>query len=176
MANSESVATLDLQRVADEVNVILTEVYGHYVAQGSPTKLGGLRFLDVESSKTFAFEKTEVAEDGVGNLLVLSAPAPSKMSEDQLREHLEAGPHGDAIQRLSVRGSSDAGKADKRFMEVAYYFPTSTWITDEKIVAYAQEHHLVNARQALVGLIKQNLLPMAEKIMANLVTEIRKQG
>lgn len=176
MAKSQSVATLDLSRVADEVNVILTEVYGRYVAQGSPTKLGGLRFLDVDSSKTFAFEKTEVADDGVGNLLVLSAPAPAKQTDEQLRATLEAGPHGDLVRRLTVRGSSDAGKADKRFMEVAFYFPTATWITDENIVAYAQAHHLVNAREAIAGIIKENLLPMAAAVMENLITEIRKQG
>lgn len=176
MAKSESVATLDLQRVADEVNVILTEVYGNYVAQGSPTKLGGLRFLDVESSKTFAFERTEVAGDGIGNLLVLSAPAPAKLSEEALRKVLEAGPHGDRIRRLTVRGSSDVGKADKRFMEVAYYFETAQWLTDDQIMAYAKEHHIVNAREAMVGIIQAKLLPIAGDVMENLITEIRKQG
>ena len=162
---------IDLERLADEVNVILTDIFGRYVAQGSPTKLGGLRFLDVQSSKTFAFEKTEVAEDGTGNLLVLSAPY--RGSEEEIRATLQGGPHGSQIRRLSVRGSADVGKADKRFVEVAYYLPTASWLTDEAIVAFAQKHKLVNSRDALTGILKEKVLPIASAIMEYLISEIR---
>ncbi len=162
---------IDLERLADEVNVILTDIFGRYVAQGSPTKLGGLRFLDVQSSKTFAFEKTEVAEDGTGNLLVLSAPY--RGSEQEIRDTLQQGPHGSQIRRLSVRGSADVGKADKRFVEVAYYLPTMSWIPDEDIVAFARRHKLVNSREALTGILKEKILPIASEIMEFLITEIR---
>ena len=162
---------IDLNRLADEVNVILTDIYGRYVAQGSPTKLGGLRFLDVESSKTFAFEKTEVSEDGTGNLLVLSAPY--RGTDEGIRATLDGGPHGSAIRRINLRGSSDAGKADKRFVEVAYYLPTAEWLTDEAIVAFAREHKIVNSREALNGILKEKILPVAGEIMEFLITEIR---
>lgn len=59
---------LNLKRIGEEIDILLTEIYGEYVAEGSPTKLGGLRFLDVPSAKTFAFERTQPLEDG--NLLV----------------------------------------------------------------------------------------------------------
>ena len=64
---------LNLKRIGEEIDILLTEIYGEYVAEGSPTKLGGLRFLDVPSAKTFAFEKCQPYEDG--NLLMISAPA-----------------------------------------------------------------------------------------------------
>ena len=162
---------IDLDRLADEVNVILTDIFGRYVAQGSPTKLGGLRFLDVQSSKTFAFEKTEVAQDGEGNLLVLSAPY--RGSEEEIQATLQQGPHGSEIRRLSVRGSADVGKADKRFVEVAYYLPTLSWIPDEAILDFAKRHRLVNSRDALTGILKEKILPIASDIMEFLIAEIR---
>jgi len=162
---------IDLERLADEMNVTLTDIFGRYVAQGSPTKLGGLRFLDVQSSKTFAFEKSEVSEDKTGNLLVLSAPY--RGTEDDIRETLAKGPHGSEIRRVTVRGSADAGKADKRFVEVAYYLPTASWLTDEAIVAFAQKHKLVNSRDALTGILKEKILPVASAIMEYLISEIR---
>ena len=51
---------IDLRRIAEQIDVVLTEIYAEYVAKGSPTKLGGLRFLDVQSAKTFAYEKSVV--------------------------------------------------------------------------------------------------------------------
>lgn len=162
---------IDLDRLADEVNVILTDIFGRYVAQGSPTKLGGLRFLDVQSSKTFAFEKTEVAEDGKGNLLVLSAPY--RGSEEEIQATLQRGPYGSEIRRLSVRGSADVGKADKRFVEVAYYLPTLSWIPDEAILDFARRHRLVNSRVALTGILKEKILPIASDIMEFLIAQIR---
>lgn len=162
---------IDLERLADEMNVILTDIFGRYVAQGSPTKLGGLRFLDVQSSKTFAFEKTEVSEDRTGNLLVLSAPY--RGTEDGIRQTLANGPYGSEIRRVTVRGSADFGKADKRFVEVAYQLPTASWLTDEAILAFAKKHRLVNSRDALTGILKEKVLPIASEIMEFLITEIR---
>ncbi len=171
MAQTQTQTQIDLERLADEMNVTLTDIFGRYVAQGSPTKLGGLRFLDVQSSKTFAFEKTEVSEDGTGNLLILSAPYHG--TEDGIRKTLAKGPYGSEIRRLSVRGSADAGKADKRFVEVAYYLPTASWLTDEAILAFAKKHKLINSRDALTGILKEKVLPVASEIMEFLITEIR---
>lgn len=169
MANNQT--QVNLSRIADQMNVILTQIFRQYVAQGSPTKLGGLRFLDVESSKTFAFEKTRVAENGQGNLLVLSAPYSGK--EEDVRHLLHDGPHGKEIQHLQVRASSDVGKADKLFVEVGYYLPTLEWITDDTIREYAEQHKHTNSREALIGILEQQLLPMADEIMEFLIHKLR---
>ncbi|MBQ7567980.1 hypothetical protein IJT17_04165 [bacterium] len=163
--------SLKLDRIAEQMDVVLTQIFRQYVSLGSPTKLGGLRFLDVECSKTFAFEKTRVADDGVGTLLVLSAPYDGK-AED-IRHLLEAGPHGKDIQHLEVRASSDAGKSDKLFIEVGYYTPTSEWLTDENIIAYANEHKSVNSHDALIGILETKLIPIASELMSFLIDQIR---
>lgn len=185
---------LNLSRVADQVNVILTQIFRQYVAQGSPTKLGGLRFLDVESSKTFAFEKTEVSEDGKGNILLFSAPyasidqdkEPTEVTDKkvveadvvervkkEVKQILSAGPHGNDIQCLIVRPSKDAGKSDRFFIEVGYYIPTSEWLSDENIIAYAESHRLDNMRDALVRILEEKILPMADGIMQFLIHNLR---
>lgn len=162
---------LKLDRIAEQMDVVLTQIFRRYVSLGSPTKLGGLRFLDVECSKTFAFEKTRVADDGQGALLVLSAPYDGKA--DDIRHILVAGPHGDAIKHLEVRASSDAGKSDKLFIEVGYYVPVSSWLDDESIFAYAKEHKCANSHDALIGIVEENLLPVASEIMSFLIDQIR---
>lgn len=185
---------LNLSRVADQINVILTQIFRQYVAQGSPTKLGGLRFLDVESSKTFAFEKTEVSEDGKGNVLLFSAPyasidqdkEPTEVTDKkvveadvvervkkEVKQILSAGPHGNDIQCLIVRPSKDAGKSDRFFIEVGYYLPTSEWLSDENIIAYAESHRLDNMRDALVRILEEKILPMADGIMQFLIHNLR---
>ncbi len=185
---------LNLSRVADQINVILTQIFRQYVAQGSPTKLGGLRFLDVESSKTFAFEKTEVSEDGKGNILLFSAPyasidqdkEPTEVTDKkvveadvvervkkEVKQILSAGPHGNDIQCLIVRPSKDAGKSDRFFIEVGYYIPTSEWLSDENIIAYAESHRLDNMRDALVRILEEKILPMADGIMQFLIHNLR---
>ena len=185
---------LNLSRVADQINVILTQIFRQYVAQGSPTKLGGLRFLDVESSKTFAFEKTEVSEDGKGNILLFSAPyasidqdkEPTEVTDKkvveadvvervkkEVKQILSAGPHGEDIQCLIVRPSKDAGKSDRFFIEVGYYIPTSEWLSDENIIAYAESHRLENMRDALVRILEEKILPMADGIMQFLIHNLR---
>lgn len=185
---------LNLSRVADQINVILTQIFRQYVAQGSPTKLGGLRFLDVESSKTFAFEKTEVSEDGKGNVLLFSAPyasidqdkEPTEVTDKkvveadvvervkkEVKQILSVGPHGNDIQCLIVRPSKDAGKSDRFFIEVGYYIPTSEWLSDENIIAYAESHRLDNMRDALVRILEEKILPMADGIMQFLIHNLR---
>jgi hypothetical protein len=163
---------LDYQRIGEAINVILTDIYGEYVAMGSPTKLGGLRFLDVQSSKTFAFEKTRPVPEEEGNLLILSAPAGDT---DALEKALKKGPHGKAMKEFAVRASSDAGKGGKKFVEVAYLLPTGSWLTDKKIAEYAKKHHLVNGNDVVTWLLRDNVLPMAREIMANFVTLIREE-
>ena len=185
---------LNLSRVADQINVILTQIFRQYVAQGSPTKLGGLRFLDVESSKTFAFEKTGVSEDGKGNILLFSAPyasidqdkEPTEVTDKkvveadvvervkkEVKQILSAGPHGNDIQCLIVRPSKDAGKSDRFFIEVGYYIPTSEWLSDENIIAYAESHRLDNMRDALVRILEEKILPVADGIMQFLIHNLR---
>ena len=185
---------LDLSRIASQIDVILTQIFRRYVAQGSPTKLGGLRFLDRESSKTFAFEKTETADDGVGSLLLFSAPYasidqdkdPSEVTDKRVVETdalervkrevsqiLSQGPHGEAVRHLSVRPSKDAGKSDRFFIEVGYYIPTSEWLTDEAIIAYAQEHRLTDTNKVLVRILEEKVLPIADEIMQFLIHNLR---
>ena len=102
---SKTEAELNLRRIGEEIDVLLTEIYGEYVAQGSPTKLGGLRFLDVPSAKTFAFEKCEAYEGG--NLLKISAPAVGE--EKVLTKQIKSGPHSKSLGDVVVRRSSDKG-------------------------------------------------------------------
>ncbi|MGM9992599.1 MAG: hypothetical protein ACI376_07135 [Candidatus Bruticola sp.] len=185
---------LNLNRIADQINVVLTQIFRDYVAQGSPTKLGGLRFLDIESSKTFAFEKTEVSEDGKGNILLFSAPyasidqdkEPTEVTDKKVVEAdvidrvkkevlqiLKAGVYGDSLHSLSVRPSKDAGKSDRFFIEVGYFVPTMEWLSDENVIAYATAHNLDNMRSALVRILEEKILPMARAIMEFLIHNLR---
>ena len=168
---SETQTAVSLNRIADQMNLVLTQIFRRYVAQGSPTKLGGLRFLDVESSKTFAFEKSLVSDDKKGNLLVLSAPFAGK--EKDIEPILKAGPHGKDIRHLNVRASRDAGKADKFFVEVGYFVPTLEWVADENIIAFAKEHKMNSANEALNGILEEKLLPMADEIMDFIIHHLR---
>lgn len=167
---AELKAKLDYQRVGEAINVILTDIYGEYVAMGSPTKLGGLRFLDVQSSKTFAFEKTRAVPEEEGNYLILSAPAGDT---DALEKELKKGPHGKSLKEFNVRASADAGKGGKKFVEVAYFMPTGQWLTDKTVAEYAKKHHLTNGNDVIVWVLRDNVLPMAREIMANFVKLIR---
>ncbi len=162
---------LNLNRIANQMDVVLTQIFRDYVKKGSPTKLGGLRFLDVKCSKTFAFEKTRIAEDGKGNLLILSAPYNG--NADDIRHILENGPYGSEIRLLEVRASSDAGKGDKQFVEVGYYLPTNSWLSDEQIINFYRERKCASTNDALVGIIEEKLLPIASEIMKFLIEQIR---
>ncbi|HEY4002058.1 MAG TPA: hypothetical protein VGO93_24505, partial [Candidatus Xenobia bacterium] len=91
--------------VADEVDRILSHVYGEYLVSGRPTKHGGLRFLDINSAKTFGFERTRSLAHG--NQLVLSAPYEG--DPEVVKERLRKGPHADQIAFVEVRPSPDPG-------------------------------------------------------------------
>lgn len=169
---AELKAKIDYQRVGEAINVILTDIYGEYVAMGSPTKLGGLRFLDVQSSKTFAFEKTGVLAEQDGNLLILSAPAGDT---DALEKELRKGPYGKNLKEFEVRGSSDAGKGGKKFVEVGYFMPTGEWLGEKNVTEYAKKHHLTNGNDVIGWILRDQVLPMAREIMANFVRLIREE-
>lgn len=169
---------LDLRRVADEIDVLLTEIYGEYIAAGCPTKLGGLRFLDVESSKTFAFERTGVYEGDdrrpPGNLLRVSAPYEGSPVVVDL---IARGTHSeDLVGEVITRRSPDVGKSDRLFVEAAYYLPTTEWLADEEIEKFVREHKIVNTRQAVHRILKARLLPYAREVMRSLIHVIRAES
>lgn len=168
---NQATTQLNLKRLGEEIDILLTEIYGEYVAKGSPTKLGGLRFLDVPSAKTFAFEKTTPLEDG--NLLILSAPkvADEKTIEQQMKD----GPHSKSFQEVVVRTSSDAGKGNKYFLELGYKLPTTQWITDEAITKMAQTEGC-NGNEAVILLLKQDVLPIARDVMAHFIEVVREHS
>lgn len=159
---------LEFNRVAEQVDVILTEIYAHYVAKGSPTKLGGLRFLDVESAKTFAFEKSRGADKG--NLLVVSAPFSE--NEEGIRAKLNEGPHADLLREVVVRTSTDAGKSNKYFFEAAYFLDTEKWLNDKAITKVIEEFECTG-NQAVTRLLKEHVLPIAGAVMDYFVKIVR---
>ena len=159
---------LDLRRIGEQINVILTEIYGKYVAQGSPTKLGGLRFLDVESAKTFAFEKTRPGENG--NLLILSAPFGN--NKEEVEAQLKAGPHSDRLRDVVVRASSDAGKGNKFFVEAAYFLETPQWITNDAVTKIIEQHGCTGG-EAVTRILKAKVLPIAADIMEYFIQIVR---
>lgn len=163
-------AELNYARVGEEMDVLLTEIYGRYVAQGSPTKLGGLRFLDVPSAKTFAFEKSLPAEDGEGNLLRISAPFVG--DQKVIEKKLKSGPHSKALSDVIVRPSKDVGKTNKYFVEAAYKMETGEWLTDEAISKVAEEERC-NGNEAIRLILKLNVLPVASEVMDHFVHLIR---
>jgi hypothetical protein len=165
---SNTTIQLDFKRIGETIDVVLTEIYGHYVAKGSPTKLGGLRFLDVQSAKTFAFEKSQMAENG--NLLVLSAPTDG--SAEEIQTTLKSGPHADLMREVHIRKSPDAGKKNKNFVEVCYFLDTLSWLSDKNVeqVITAREF---NGNEAVVAILKEKVLPIAEKTMSYFVESFR---
>ncbi len=162
---------LNLARIGEQIDLLLTEIYGEYVAQGSPTKLGGLRFLDVPSAKTFAFEKTQALDDS--NLLVLSAPAVSnqKVIEGQMKE----GPHANALHEVVLRTSADAGKGNKFFLEIAYKLATPKWVTEARVSKVA-EQEACNGNEAVTLILKEEVLPVAREVMAYFIGIVREHS
>ena len=161
-------AQMNLKRVGEHIDILLTEIYGEYVAEGSPTKLGGLRFLDVPSAKTFAFEKCQPHEEG--NLLMISAPAVGE--EKVLTKQIKAGPHKKSIAEVAVRKSSDVGKGNKSFVEVSYKLPTLKWLSDEDVRKVAEAEHC-NGNEAITVILKREVLPIAREVMAHFISVIR---
>lgn len=162
---------LNLKRIGEEIDILLTEIYGEYVAEGSPTKLGGLRFLDVPSAKTFAFEKTQPLDEG--NLLVLSAPMVSDQAT--VEKQMKAGPHAKSFHELAVRTSSDAGKGNKYFLELGYKLPTSAWLTEDAIRKVAEAEGC-NGNDAVILLLKNEVLPIARDVMAHFIQVVREHS
>lgn len=161
-------AQINLKRIGEQIDVLLTEIYGEYVAQGSPTKLGGLRFLDVPSANTFAFEKCKTFEGG--NLLVLSAPAVG--DEKTLTKQIKSGPFKKEIEDIVLRRSSDAGKGNKSFVEVSYRLSTIAWLNDDDIRKVAESDRC-NGNDAVTVILKREVLPIARDVMAHFIAVIR---
>lgn len=170
MASNTS-SELNLERIGEEIDILLTEIYGEYVAEGSPTKLGGLRFLDVPSAKTFAFEKCKPHDKG--NLLVISAPFVG--DEKTVTKQMKAGPHSKAMDDLVVRKSSQAGKGNKSFYEVTYKLPTEKWLTESAIKKIAEEEHC-NGNEAVILILKREVLPIARDVMAHFIEVVREHS
>lgn len=161
----------NLKRIGEEIDILLTEIYGEYVAKGSPTKLGGLRFLDVPSAKTFAFEKTRSLDDG--NLLVISAPLVG--DSEIVKKRMAEGPHSKSCHEIAVRTSSDAGKGGKYFMELSYVLPTSSWLPNEAIREVAEEE-ACSGNDAVMLILKRKALPIARDVMAYFIEVVREHS
>ncbi len=171
MAKKKS-PSMNFERVGEEIDILLTEIYGRYVAKGSPTKLGGLRFLDVASAKTFAFEKTQAQEEG-GNLLTISAPVTG--TQEEVEGKLKSGPRNELLANVVVRASSDKGKKGKMFVEPSYSLATDEWLTEESIAKVAEENR-VNGNEAVRIILKREVLPIASDVMQHFVEIVREMS
>ena len=161
-------ASINYQRVGEQIDVLLTEIYGKYVAQGSPTKLGGLRFLDVPSAKTFALEKTKAEKKG--NIFTVSAPFVGE--QEVVETKMKEGPHADLLCQFNVRASSDAGKANKLFVELGYKLDTSKWLTASAIEKTSKEEGC-NGNEAVRVILSREVLPIAKDVMEHFIGVIR---
>lgn len=182
-------AVLNNRLISEEIDTILAQVLGKFLVQGSPTKHGGLRFLDITSAKTFGFERTQ--EYKKGNLLVISAPsAPEKstgpkgtetfdelkqLTEERLTARIKEGPHADRLHAVNVRPSPDPGKKKKTFVEVQYIIPTADLIKDKAILDYANKHGLSNTSEAVKRILREYIVPMAKDTMDHLIQVIREE-
>lgn len=161
---------MNYKLIANEIGVILSSVHDQYLSLGRPTKKGGLRFLDWESNKTFAFEKTQ--EKKGGNLLVLSAPYTD--SKDKIEAKLKHGPHGKQVDSINIRSSNDKAKKSKQFIEISYYIPTEQMLEDKKIIAYMNNKSKIKtAGDAVRGILRENIEPMAKQCMDHFVEVMR---
>jgi len=167
--------TINYKLISEEVNLILSGLYGRYISEGRPTKKGGLRFLDIVSNKTFGFEKTR--ETDTGNLLILSAPFKGLLEDIATKERLEKeirkGPHTDQIYDIVIRQSRDRGKEDKLFVEVKYILPTGGLLEGDKIVAFAERYKMSNSKVVVKNILKEYLEPFAKSTMDHLIHVIR---
>lgn len=191
-------AELKYSLISEEINTILAEVLGKFLVAGSPTKHGGLRFLDIQSAKTFGFERSTEGENG--NLLTISAPVDVKFDDrdpahvrltfEQRRDKIEAlktaardridkaigkGPFSANLHKVIVRPSPDPGKQKKLFVEVQYLIPTGEMIADDKVLAYAEKHGLTNTSEAVKRILREYIVPMSKEVMDHLIEVIRKE-
>lgn len=160
---------VNLPLVADEIDRIMSHVYGEYLVSGRPTKHGGLRFLDIHSAKTFGFERTRVADKG--NLLTISAPydGDAGVIDDRIRK----GPHADQLASVEVRPSPDPGKEKKMFVEVSYLVPTDKVLADKNILAYADKYKFYTTSEITRRLLRDHVVPLARAGMDHLIEVIR---
>lgn len=165
---------INTRLISQEIDDILAKVLGQFLVQGSPTKHGGLRFLDIQSAKTFGFEQTREDANG-NNLLIISAPAAAG-SQERLEEKIRKGPHGSAKECISVevRESRDAGKKRKTFVEVQYIIPTTKLIDDKSVTKYANEHGITTS-EALKRILREFIIPMAREVMDHLIVVVREE-
>ena len=164
-------AVLNKHLLSEEIDDVLAKVLGQFLVQGSPTKHGGLRFLDIQSAKTFGFERTQ--EHDNGNLLIISAPAAPD-SEERLTEKLRKGPHSDRLHSVAVRPSPDPGKKRKMFVEAKYFLPTGDLISIENVTKYANAHK-VNSSDAVKRILREYIIPMGKEVMDHLIVVVREE-
>jgi len=163
-------STINFKMISEEMNLALSNLYNQYLAEGRPTKKGGLRFLDVVSGKTFAFEKCIPAENG--NFLIVSAPYTGE--KKMIQSIIKKGPHAKEIRDIAVRASSDFGKEHKTFLEIKYFIPTGDILAEEKIVRYSEEHNVFNTKEITRQLLRDYVVPFAKDCMDHLIDIIRK--
>lgn len=165
----EAVPGVNLPLVADEIDRILSHVYGEYLVSGRPTKHGGLRFLDIHSAKTFGFEKTQSTHKG--NLLVISAPYTGE--PDLIRDRLKCGDRSKDLDKVDVRPSPDPGKEKKMFVEVAYKIPTPDILSEKNIVKDMQRYGYYNTSEVSKRRLREFVEPLAREAMNQLIEVIR---
>ena len=168
-------ATVNFKMISEEINLILSGLYGLYTSEGRPTKRGGLRFLDIKSNKTFGFEKTR--ETDSGNLLILSAPYNFPIEDLKLKEKLEKeikkGPYSNMIFEFWLRPSRDKGKEDRNFVELKYLIHTGEILSDANIFNYAKQHAIGNSKLIVKNILLENVAPLAKATMDHLIETIR---
>ncbi len=166
---------VNFKLVSEEINLILSNLYSLYTSEGRPTKKGGLRFLDIKSTKTFGFEKTR--ETDSGNLLILSAPYNFPIEDIDLKNKLEKeirkGPHNDMIFEIWLRPSRDKGKEDRNFIELKYLIPTARILSDKNIMDYAKKHNINDSRTIVKSMLREEVAPLAKSTMDHLIESIR---
>ncbi len=169
------VSTINFRLISEEINLILSKLYGRYTSEGRPTKRGGLRFLDIKSNKTFGFEKTR--ETDMGNLLILSAPFKGALEDierqERLKKKIKEGPHSDSLYDIVIRQSRDRGKEAKLFVEVKYHIVTRELLQDEQIVEYAGKFKMNNSKDVVRNILRENIEPFAKTTMDHLISVIR---
>ncbi|MHB2016419.1 MAG: hypothetical protein ACYCW6_05670 [Candidatus Xenobia bacterium] len=161
--------SVNLSLVADEIDRILSHVYGEYLVSGRPTKHGGLRFLDIHSAKTFGFERTRSTSKG--NLLVISAPYT--WEPEVIKEKLQNGVRAKELDKVDVRPSPDPGKEKKMFVEVSYKIPTGDILSEKNLVKDMQRYGYYNTSEVSKRRLREYVEPLAREAMNQLIEVIR---
>ncbi len=185
---SPKMAELNMVLISEEINTILAKVLGKFLVKGSPTKHGGLRFLDVQSANTFGFESsTEYkTNEEKGNLVVISAPVnpgqsvdapdePVMRAEARIQESMAQGPHAELLRSVQVRPSRDPGKKKKYFVYVQYLIKTCDLLEDDAVIDFAKRHAITSTSEAVKRILREAVEPVAEETMNHLITVIRNE-